>query len=361
MPAIKTNRMMKEYDPESERIFYLFVDDGLVWFMNNSPEVLPQVTGSEGGFATADDDVVTFAGKKPVYKKVKSGEAVSIAVEPDGYDLDYIIRYYVTVISPQNEQLEFSSKSKKGGHPHDTLLWDESKKRANAIKREKEKSLREEEESLFARNMSSVQSRRYSTSDRFANALQFAERIHRGQNRKKTAIPYISHILAVSSIVMEHGGTEDQATAALLHDAVEDGGDKEDGGGKQVLDKIIAEFGKDVGKIVKECSDSISEKPKAEKEPWERRKVAYIESLPDKSYETLLVICADKLHNLRCIVADVTNHGPSVFKRFNASPNDTFWYYESVINALNQRNQRYTSVIREQLLGELEKLKNLVG
>lgn len=65
-------------------------------------------------------------------------------------------------------------------------------------------------------------------SPRFHDALHYASRLHAADMRKGTEIPYVSHLLAVCGLVLEHGGTEDEAIAALLHDAIEDADDVEE-------------------------------------------------------------------------------------------------------------------------------------
>jgi (p)ppGpp synthase/HD superfamily hydrolase len=126
--------------------------------------------------------------------------------------------------------------------------------------------------------------------ERFERALVFADRAHAGQPRKsggETAIPYISHLLGVCSLVIEAGGSEDEAIAALLHDAAEDQG------GEEMLDRIEAEFGPDVRRVVDACSDTL-EQPKP---PWRARKESYIAKLASKRDDELRVSLADKVHN----------------------------------------------------------------
>ncbi len=153
--------------------------------------------------------------------------------------------------------------------------------------------------------------------DRFDAALAYASRIHRDQRRNGTAIPYVSHLLAVASLTLEHGGDEDQAIAALLHDAAED-----QGGAARLAD-IEARFGPGVARIVADCTDSwIEPRP-----PWRERKEAYLASLPRKAPASLLVSLADKTHNARAIVADLRCHGEAVWDRFNTGRDGTIWYY----------------------------------
>jgi (p)ppGpp synthase/HD superfamily hydrolase len=162
-------------------------------------------------------------------------------------------------------------------------------------------------------------------SERFADALVAAFRFHSKQHRKGTDIPYISHLLAVAAIVLENGGSEDEAIAALLHDAVEDAG------GAEARQRIRDEFGDQVVDIVDACSDTdVVPKP-----PWEQRKQAYLDHLaePDVSESVLRVSLADKLHNARAILNDYGKVGDELWQRFNtASAADQLWYYRRLAN-----------------------------
>ncbi|WP_109485404.1 HD domain-containing protein [Occallatibacter savannae] len=162
----------------------------------------------------------------------------------------------------------------------------------------------------------------------FDDALRLASVLHREQARKGTQVPYIAHILGVTALVLEYGGTETQAIAALLHDAVEDCG------GKPTLIQIEAQFGNDVAGIVESCSDSFEVGPKL---GWRERKQAHLEHLRRCDETVLLVTAADKLHNLSAIERDLRDKGPEIWKRFNAEPSDQFWYYDSVLEILESR------------------------
>ena len=126
-------------------------------------------------------------------------------------------------------------------------------------------------------------------SDKFVQAVSFANKAHKGQVRKGTNIPYISHLMAVASLVLEGGGSEDETIAALLHDAVEDGG------GEPVLDEIKKRFGQNIASIVDGCTETY-ENPKP---PWKGRKESYIAHIKEANPSVKLVSCADKLHILR--------------------------------------------------------------
>jgi len=159
--------------------------------------------------------------------------------------------------------------------------------------------------------------------ERYADALQLAWRLHHGQLRKGTQIPYVSHLIAVSSLALEHGANEDEAIAALLHDAVEDAG------GLATLDMIRQRFGAAVAAIVDGCTDAdVEPKP-----PWRPRKEAYLAHLASASLSVRLVSNADKLHNARSILSDLRVHGPALWGRFNAPKEGTLWYYRSLVQA----------------------------
>jgi len=161
-------------------------------------------------------------------------------------------------------------------------------------------------------------------STRFDHALLFASQIHREQDRKKSGIPYISHLLGVTSIVLDYGGDEEMAIAALLHDAVEDHG------GRPMLKIIDQIFGARVAKMVDGCTDSYAEDPK-KKESWERRKFRYLRRIRHEDAETRFVSAADKLYNARAVLRDLRYDGEIVFTRFSAPKVKTLWYYRSLV------------------------------
>ena len=154
-------------------------------------------------------------------------------------------------------------------------------------------------------------------SERFDEALAYSHELHRGQIRKGSNVPYIGHLLGVASIVIDDGGSEDEAIAALLHDAAEDQG------GEKILDEIESKFGRHVRDIVHELSDTIEE-PKPE---WRERKERYLAHLPEAMPETKRISLADKLYNARSIITDHARVGPEVWERFGAGREQTLWYY----------------------------------
>src|SRR5690349_12863458 len=184
------------------------------------------------------------------------------------------------------------------------------------------------------------------TTARFAAAMAYAHQVHKDQRRKGTGIPYIAHILGVTAIAMEYGATEDEAIAALLHDAAEDGG------GEATLAEIRARFGDIVGDIVLGCSDSLVEDPE-DKLPWQERKENYLAHLENASRSVCLVSAADKLHNVRSIVRDYHEHGEAVWDRFQGRRDGTLWYYETVADMLVRR---YRSQLTRDLQAAVDEL-----
>ena len=160
--------------------------------------------------------------------------------------------------------------------------------------------------------------------EKFEQALPYAARLHRDQVRKGTSTPYITHLLAVASIVGENGGTEDEVVAALLHDA------PEDQGGEARLGEIRAQFGDGVAEIVDGCTDTF-ETPKP---PWRERKERYLAHLANASGSVRLVSSADKLHNARTVLSDYRLLGEDLWTRFNGKKVGTLWYYRAVVDTL---------------------------
>jgi (p)ppGpp synthase/HD superfamily hydrolase len=166
--------------------------------------------------------------------------------------------------------------------------------------------------------------------EKYSEAVAFASKLHADQARKSTTIPYISHLLGASSLVLEAGGDEEMAIAALLHDG------PEDQGGRKTLKKIRKRFGKRVAHIVEGCSDSLTKDPDA-KEDWRPRKERYIAHLKEADEDTLTVSLADKLHNARAIASDLMMSGSSTWDRFNASSTDILWYYNEILGIAEKR------------------------
>ena len=161
---------------------------------------------------------------------------------------------------------------------------------------------------------------------RFSEATRWAAMLHADDVRKGTRIAYVSHLLAVASLVLEDGGTEEEAVAAMLHDAIEDRGTPEA--------EIRARFGQPIAGIVVECS----EPPGIDRSAatWRARKTRYLEHLEAGVSESALrVTAADKLHNARSILADLRDHGPVVWDKFHAPVADHVWYYTELVRVLS--------------------------
>lgn len=164
-------------------------------------------------------------------------------------------------------------------------------------------------------------------SKQFAKAVAFAVERH-VEPRKQTSIPYISHLMSVSSLVLEFGGSEDEAIAALLHDVVEDTPTE--------LEEVSALFGDVVAEIVGDCSEVKHDDGLNEERPWKDRKDDYIKRAQSKeiSSSALLVSMADKLHNMQCILHDYRRIGDELWSRFNptAGKEGTLWFYRTLAN-----------------------------
>ena len=160
--------------------------------------------------------------------------------------------------------------------------------------------------------------------NRLIEALGYAAELHLQQRRKGKGQPYVGHLLGVASIVIQHGGGEDEAIAALLHDAVEDQG------GLPRLSEIREKFGERVAHIVDGCTDSYEVSgPKRE---WGERKHAYIARIANESEDVRLVSAADKLANAREILSDLRTDGNAVFERFQGRKDGTLWYYRALVD-----------------------------
>ena len=175
---------------------------------------------------------------------------------------------------------------------------------------------------------------------RYGEALQWAEELHREQRRKGKQVPYISHLISVSALVWEDGGTEDQAIAALLHDAIEDAG--------QSHRSIADRFGPAVADIVLDCTDTSPDAAPGEKEPWLLRKTRYLASLEHKPLASLLVTAADKAHNAGDMVLDA-RRDPAMWSKFSAGLDGSAWYLQRMHQELVDRLPDSRSVER---LGE---------
>jgi len=173
-------------------------------------------------------------------------------------------------------------------------------------------------------------------SERFDRALVYASDKHREQSRKSSDVPYMAHLLAVVSTVLEAGADEDTAIGALLHDVVEDQG------GAQLFSEIESQFGTKVREIVAALSDSVTAKGER-KADWRTRKQAYLAALPQHSAEARLVSLADKLHNARSIIRDLKREGEKAFDHFEGKQAGTLWYYSQLREIFRDMTPRYLS------------------
>jgi (p)ppGpp synthase/HD superfamily hydrolase len=182
---------------------------------------------------------------------------------------------------------------------------------------------------------------------RFSESVRWASLLHADQVRKGTDIAYVAHLLAVASLVLEDGGSEDEAIAGMLHDAVED---------QSVAEaEIRSRFGAHVAEIVVACSDGVD--GARDETDWSERKTAYLQHLElDALPEGVLrVTAADKLHNARSILTDLRDHGPSMWreKGFHAGAAEQRWYYVEVARVLAERHPGATTRELERVVAEL--------
>ena len=181
---------------------------------------------------------------------------------------------------------------------------------------------------------------------RFDGAFLFAAEKHAAQTRKRTDVPYISHLMSVAALVLEAGGDEDQAIAALLHDVVEDCG------GEPMLEEVRGRFGDRVARIVQGCTDAYA----VPKPPWKQRKLDYLELLRSADDDIRLVSAADKLHNVRTILTDYRREGDSVWDRFSGRRDGTLWYYRAVLEVLRAGRPNRLVDELQRVVTELESL-----
>jgi (p)ppGpp synthase/HD superfamily hydrolase len=181
---------------------------------------------------------------------------------------------------------------------------------------------------------------------RFHEALVFAAELHAGQIRKGSGVPYIAHLLAVTSLVLENGGSEDQAIAALLHDAVEDQG------GADTRERIAQRFGETVARLVDGCTDTdLFPKP-----AWRARKQAYLEHLRLAGEDVRLISLSDKVHNARSILEDYRNQGNAVWERFKGGREGCLWYYHELAGIFAQLGPFPLAHELSRVVAELERL-----
>jgi (p)ppGpp synthase/HD superfamily hydrolase len=180
--------------------------------------------------------------------------------------------------------------------------------------------------------------------ERFEEALLYASRVHANQKRRGTRIPYLAHLLGAANIAITFGADENEAIAALLHDAIED---------QQVPHaELVERFGSRVANIVRGCSDSEA----LPKPPWRERKERYVARLGRASRSARLVCAADKLDNARALLADYRAHGDKIWRKFNGGREGTLWYYRAVASALRAREETPLVAELDAVVAELERL-----
>lgn len=182
--------------------------------------------------------------------------------------------------------------------------------------------------------------------DRFEEALVLATRLHADQYRKGKGVPYVAHLLAVASLVLEHGGDEDAAIAALLHDSIEDQGDK------ITLEEISRRFGDAVAEIVDACTDART----VPKPPWRRRKQVYIAHMREAEAAERLVSVADKLHNAWTLLEDYRIQGETIWERFTGGKEGTLWYYRTLVETFKASGATPMLDELERVVSEIERL-----
>jgi len=182
--------------------------------------------------------------------------------------------------------------------------------------------------------------------ERFENALVYANRLHAQQIRKATGVPYISHLLSVTALVLEDGGDEDEAITALLHDAVEDQG------GKATRAEIYRLFGEQVGAIVDGCTEFDCEiKP-----PWRERKERYLEQLRQGTPSVRRVALADKLHNARSLLVDYRHQGENIWSMFSVGKDGMLWFYHTLLALYRETESSPMVEDLARVMTELEQL-----
>ncbi|ASV75641.1 GTP pyrophosphokinase [Thermogutta terrifontis] len=181
---------------------------------------------------------------------------------------------------------------------------------------------------------------------RFDEALRFAVSVHRHQVRNVTETPYVGHLLRVCGLVLEYGGTEDEAIAGLLHDALED--QNRPG----LVDEIKQRFGPQVLEIVRECSDT-TQRPKP---PWRERKEQFLRRLAEANAAVRLVVAADKWDNVNNLLVLLRRFGPEIWQHFRGGREGTLWYYREIVSVLRRASQNPLILDLAERVEQLHKL-----
>lgn len=178
---------------------------------------------------------------------------------------------------------------------------------------------------------------------RFRDALCLACELHATQLRKDSDVPYVAHLLGAASIALEHGADEDEAMAALLHDAAEDQG------GRETIEMIRTRFGDRVADLVAGCSDNLENT----RPPWRLRKEAYLRHLAEGSPSLRLVSASDKLHNARAILRDHHIHGEALWDRFSGGRDGVLWYYGRLVEVFGEGGPKELADELKRVVAEL--------
>ena len=187
-------------------------------------------------------------------------------------------------------------------------------------------------------------------SERLIDALGVAARLHAGQRRKGSDIPYLSHLLGTCGIALDYGAGEDEAIAALLHDVIEDVQPTAE------ARAAVAAFGPEVLRIVEGCTDSDTHP----KPPWRERKEAYVARVAHDDAPILLVSAADKLHNSRSIVSDLRRFGAATWDRFTGRRDGSLWYYRALVDAF-RANPAHLPELLDELDRTVSEMESLAG
>ncbi|AWN24489.1 phosphohydrolase [Deinococcus irradiatisoli] len=196
--------------------------------------------------------------------------------------------------------------------------------------------------------------------ERFQDALLLAARWHAPQTRKGSGVPYLSHLLGVASLALEFGADEDEAIAALLHDALEDGPHNTGRTHADLRGEIVSRFGEGVARLVDAATDATPD-PQGAKPDWATRKRTYLEHLPQAAVSGLLVSAADKLYNARTILVDLLGEGEAVFSRFTAGKAGTLQYYRLLADRYRRAAERPEVAARPRLLALFAELERTVA
>jgi (p)ppGpp synthase/HD superfamily hydrolase len=189
------------------------------------------------------------------------------------------------------------------------------------------------------------------STSKFADALRYGARVHAGQVCKGSGVPYVSHLMAVCSIVIEYGGNETEAIAAFLHDVIEDCG------GHRAYIELRECFGANVADIVMGCTDSWANP----KPLWKERKIKYLHQLEIASRSILLVACADKLHNARSMLKDYQMLGEMLWSHLMVTPQETIWYYQCLVDIFHERKAELPALLVKELVDTVASLQQKIG